>query len=337
MNKILDTINPYLIYVPVISTAKGLYQLLSKDVAVANLTDKNISVIDPHEKAKIAISIIPILGNFIVGIMNIAERFFPAKVNPRKDSQIPEGYELVKSDEVKTLDERFQTEIRAATLRGVESARLVVKSELEKEHQAEIDGLKVKHEAEMKAMIENQSRIPEGFRLVNEAEDARILAKLQSDIQASALKGFHAALEQAQKNGDIEKLQLLTGKAEAEKKAEAANSEVKKLKAEIASRDKSLADKDARIKELLAKITGNSKPANDPVKDNAADLVEEAAKELKRAQEEKDLEAKKEAAKSEGKEKNLEDKNDKLKELMAKKPAFMSDAAYLIGVANGGQ
>lgn len=329
MNKIIDTINPYLIYVPVISTAKGLYQLLSKEEAVSNLADKNISVIDPHEKAKIAISIIPILGNFIVGIMNIAERFFPAKVNPRKDSQIPEGYELVKSDEIKTLDERFQAEVKAATIRGVESARFVVKAELEKEHRAEIDGLKVKHEAEMKAMIENQSRIPEGFRLVNEAEDARILAKLQADVQATTLKGFNDALEAVKKDGTIEKLQLLNGKAEAEKKAEAANSEVEKLKAEIAARDLSLADKDARIKELEAKIAGNSNLKADPVKDNSAKLAEEAAKELKRAQEEKDLEAKKEAAKS-------EDKNDKLKELMAKKPVYLSDAAYLIGIANGG-
>lgn len=335
MNKILDTINPYLIYVPVISTAKGLYELLSKDEAASNLTDKNISVVDPHEKVKIAISIIPFLGNFIVGIMNIAERFFPAKSMPRKEAQIPEGYELVKSDEVKRLDERFQAEIRAATIRGFDSARLVVKSELEKEHQAEIDGLKIKHEAEMKAMIENQSRIPEGLRLVNEAEDARILEKLQSDIKAASLKGFHAALEEAQKNDDIEKLKLLNGKADAEKKAEAAYSEVEKLKADIAARDLSLADKDVRIKELEVKITGNSKS----VTDNNAKFAEEAAKaEVKRAQEKKDLEAKKEAAKSaeKGKSPRDEDKTDKLKGLLAKKPAFLSDAAYLIGVANGG-
>lgn len=72
---------------------KGLYPFLCKEETVSNLVDKNIFLIDPHEKAKIAISIIPIIGNFIVGIMKIAERFFPAKVNPRKDLQIPEGYE----------------------------------------------------------------------------------------------------------------------------------------------------------------------------------------------------------------------------------------------------
>lgn len=98
MINFLETIKPYSIYVPVLSTGTGLYHLIKREESSASLADKKVNVIDPHEKAKIAISIIPFLGNFIVALINLAEKFFPAQII-QPELKIPAGQRLVSEEE----------------------------------------------------------------------------------------------------------------------------------------------------------------------------------------------------------------------------------------------
>jgi len=194
MQTFFESIRPYFIYVPFLSTFSGLYKLCRKEDGNAlPLKDRNISFIDPHNSAKLAISTVPFIGNFIVGVVDIAEKFF----SPSNESN------SVRKDEETII------EINK------------IKAELEKEYRGGLEKLKQENDARVEEINQKLSDEKERNNEI-ETELSGLKLKVASDKNPEIIVAL------ASKNKDL--VDELKAK---ESQLEEAQAQSKRLKEEM--------------------------------------------------------------------------------------------------------
>lgn len=204
-----ESIKPYYVYVPIVSSISGLISLFSfNKTDPKSIKDRSITYIDPHEKAKVAISIIPIIGNVIVAIVDIAEKIF-------SQSQSDKRWDYETSDQIASLEKLNQENEKK-----IESLKVDFNDQqdrIRKEKDGEIDGLKDKIES-YKAELADQER------LLSESNKqlALLKEKISSDtnpdiIVALAEKNRVLSEEIKAKQNELEKQEARIKTLEAEK------------------------------------------------------------------------------------------------------------------------